>query len=181
MVLRRRAGLLSACAAALALAGCTSGSATGGPGATPPTSRPTAPAPASSTPAPVSTDMGSPTTPPSPSTTPGTPGTVSLSFSDNGKPVHLKVGERLHIALSSTYWTFRGSDTPHVLRHDASGIAKPTATCSGPVGSGCGTRTADFTAVGKGHSSVVATRTTCGEAMRCVGANGRFVVYVTVG
>jgi predicted secreted protein len=106
---------------------------------------------------------------------------VSLSSSDTGKSVRLKVGERLHIALGSTYWTFRGSDAPRVLRQDGSGVAKPTTTCSGPVGSGCGARTADFTAVGKGHTSVVATRTTCGEAMRCVGANGRFVVYVTVG
>lgn len=106
---------------------------------------------------------------------------MSLSFSDSGKSVHLEVGERLHIALSSTYWTFHGSETPRVLRQDASGIAKPTATCPGPVGTGCGTRTADFIAVGKGHTSVVATRTTCGEAMRCVGANGRFVVYVSVG
>ncbi len=176
MVQRRHTHLLGACAAtALALAGCTSGSTAD----TPPASGPTTSAPTSGPPTPTASDSA--TTPPPPSTAPGRPGTVSLSLSDNGKPVHLKVGEHLHIALSTPYWTFHGPDAPRVLRQDSSGTVRPTATCAGPIGTaGCGTRTADFTAVGAGRTSVPATRTVCGEAMRCVGANGRFVAYVIV-
>ena len=176
MLRRRHTHLLGACAAAaLALAGCSSGS----PAGTPPSSGPTTSAHASSPPAPTASDSAG--TPPSPSTTAGRPGTVSLSFSDNGKAVRLKVGEHLHIALSGPYWTFHGSDAPRVLRQDSSGTVKPTTACSGPTRTaGCGTRAADLTAVGAGRTSVLATRAVCGEAMRCVGTNGRFVAYITV-
>ncbi|MGW5277120.1 hypothetical protein ACWEQP_32210 [Streptomyces sp. NPDC004044] len=180
----RRLPRLGACAvtaATLALAGCTSSDVSGSPATTPPTSGQTASAPGSGPP--TSATPRSPGIPP-PTTTAGSQGTVSLSlsFSDNGKPVHLTVGERLRIALDSPYWTFRQSDAPRVLRQDATGVARPTASCSGPIGTaGCGTSTADFTAVGAGRTSVVATRRVCGEAMRCTGSSGRFVVYAVVG
>ncbi|MFE4957447.1 hypothetical protein ACFRCW_26020 [Streptomyces sp. NPDC056653] len=174
-----RLGACAVTAATLALAGCTSGGVSSSPATTPPTSGPTASAPGSGPPTPAT--PRSPGTPP-PTTTAGSPGTVSLSFSDNGKPVHLTVGERLHIALDSPYWTFHQSDAPRVLRQDATGVARPTASCSGPTRTaGCGTSTADFTAVGAGRTSVVATRRVCGEAMRCTGSRGRFVVYAVVG
>jgi hypothetical protein len=40
--------------------------------------------------------------------------------------------------------------------------------------------TATYRAEGAGHAEVIATRTSCGEAMGCTAASGRFVLYVVV-
>lgn len=173
-------GLSAAAAATLAMAGCASGSGSGGGSGT-------LAAPSSSlgstTETPGSTTATAPTTSrtPEPTVPAGGPRTLSLSFAANGTSFHLMVGQRLHIELATPYWTFHPSDTPGVLRQDASGVATPTATCSGPTSrAGCGIRTADYTAIGAGRTTVVATRVVCGEAMRCTGSAGRFTVYVAV-
>lgn len=160
MLRRRRAfppvrSALALAAAVLVTAGCTSG---GG-----------------------SSTSGGPSTGPR-TTTPGAPPPLSLTLADNGATLHLTTGRRLHIALPTTYWTFHRPDPSGVLRLDTTGVATPTATCSGPPGTagGCHRRTADYIAIGPGRTTVVATRVVCGEAMRCTGADGRFTVNVAV-
>jgi hypothetical protein len=45
---------------------------------------------------------------------------------------------------------------------------------------GCGTVRRDFHAVRLGTATLIATRSSCGEAMRCTGDQGRFTVTVRV-
>lgn len=81
--------------------------------------------------------------------------------------------------LSSTYWKFHGSSNTAVLH--PLGLPEVRPQPSGCVpGSGCGTATATYRAVAAGRVQVVATRTSCGEAMGCTAASGRFVLYVIV-
>lgn len=140
----------------------TTGTAVGGP---------------SSTAQPSGQASGQPTgqTPPSSS--------VRLAFADNGKTITLHVGGTVHIALNSAFWTFQPIAAPQPLKLDATAYVSPSpGTCTGPqaAGSGCGTQTADYTAVTTGTTSVVATRVNCGEAMRCTDANGHFQVQVVI-
>jgi len=181
-------GASAVAAVALATAGCASGGgSTGGSSAHSSPSRPlptSSSGPGSTTPSPGSATATTPATSPAsePPTAAGGPRTLSLSSADNGTSVRLKVGQRLHIALPTSYWTFHPSDAPAVLRQDATGVATPSTACPGPIGTtgGCGARTADYTAIGVGRAAVLATRVVCGEAMRCTGSRGRFTVYVAV-
>jgi hypothetical protein len=47
-------------------------------------------------------------------------------------------------------------------------------------GAGCGTAVAVYRAMGAGHATVKATRSSCGEAMGCTGSKGRFALRVVV-
>jgi hypothetical protein len=118
----------------------------------------------------------------SPSSPSASPPAAQLVFADNGKTVTLHVGGTVHVALDSTFWKFLPVAAPQLLKLDATAMIPPSpGTCPHPVpGSGCGTQTADYTALATGQTSIVATRVSCGEAMRCVGANGHFEVQVVI-
>jgi hypothetical protein len=105
--------------------------------------------------------------------------TKTVTDHDKGTTVTLRVGDRLKVALASTYWTIQDSAKPSVLRADGRQVT--TATAKGCVtGAGCGTASRTFSAVGKGTTTVSASRTTCGEALLCTGGNGKFSVTVVV-
>jgi len=168
---RGRRRTAAACSVALGLAvgllGC-------GQPATPPpdtgrTATATAPAPA---PAPAS-----PSAAPSPSLTPAPPpGVVLLTERDNHTTVTVPVGTRLDVTLASTYWSL-SSSSPAILqaigatRHSR-GACRPGADC-GPTELTLLTRTV-------GTSEIVGLRTSCGEALRCTDATGRYLVHVHV-
>jgi hypothetical protein len=115
---------------------------------------------------------------PSPGPTPGAQLVVATD-SDNGKTFDLHVGDRLELKLASTYWNINESSDLSVLR-----LAGPPAISPQPngcvPGAGCGFAIASFDAVGKGSADVTASRTSCGEAMRCVGNAGTYRVSVVV-
>lgn len=171
----RRISALGIGAAALsalaALSACSSGKTT--PVAVPTTT--------TSVPAPQPTSSSGTA---SPSTTPTgtTPAAMHLTFADNGKTVTLHIGEKLSVALDSAFWTYQTPSGADLRTVEANGYVAPTPTCGGPqaAGSGCGTKTADYVAVASGRTAVVATRVSCGEAMRCTGANARFQVAVNI-
>jgi hypothetical protein len=97
----------------------------------------------------------------------------------DGKTVTLSRGRRLVVVLHSTYWQFAATSHPAVLRR----VVKPVtrAQQSGCVaGQGCGTVTVVYLASRKGTSLVVATRTSCGEAMGCSADASRFALHVRV-
>jgi hypothetical protein len=105
-------------------------------------------------------------------------GTVAVADGNDGQTVTLHPGEHLRVALASTYWQIQPSSDPSVLRADGSPATYPSPGCV--PGAGCGTAAATFTAVAPGHATVVATRTSCGEAMRCQGSAGQYQVQVVV-
>jgi hypothetical protein len=105
--------------------------------------------------------------------------TKTVSDRDNGTTVNVHAGERLRVVLDSTYWYIDPSAHPEVLRSDGTPRVEPrTGSC--PPGVGCGTVTATFSAAAPGSANVTATRTICGEALRCTGRDGRYSITVVV-
>jgi hypothetical protein len=117
-------------------------------------------------------------TSPSPRSAPEA-GLIVATDSDNGKTLELHVGDRLEVHLASTYWNLHESSDRSVLR-----LAGPTTISPQPngcvPGGGCGLAIASFDAVGVGSVDVTASRTSCGEAMRCVGSAGSYRLSVVV-
>ena len=112
----------------------------------------------------------------------GPGGAVTIARDDaNAQAVHVGVGDRLELILSSDYWRVRGSSAPAVLRQDGptSELPRP-ATCPKIPGLGCTPEQTSFTARAPGTAVITASRTTCGEALRCVGDRGWFSVTVVV-
>jgi hypothetical protein len=109
----------------------------------------------------------------------GQPTTKRVTDRDKGTTVTLHIGDRLKVVLASTYWTIHPASKPAVLRSDGRPVTTPRPTGCVP-GGGCGTVTATFTAAGDGTTIVSASRTSCGEALRCTGGNGVYRVSVVV-
>jgi hypothetical protein len=110
------------------------------------------------------------------------PGVMTLGRSDNGHTVRVSRGTTIDVVLHSTYWAFTPLAGSGVLRPKGAqetGAPPPGNGCV--AGQGCGTVTAVFTAVGKGTVSIRASRTACGEALRCSPADGAFAVTIIVG
>jgi predicted secreted protein len=102
---------------------------------------------------------------------------------DNGTTMALHRGDTLTVTLHSTYWTIQGSSRPTVLMSQgpATTQGEPPSSKRCVPGQGCGTVTESFTAAGDGTADVTASRTTCGEAMRCTTpAQSNWVLHVVV-
>ncbi|HEY0808376.1 MAG TPA: hypothetical protein VGD84_25130 [Pseudonocardiaceae bacterium] len=149
------------------MAACTSATA----GAPPITTLTSAGATSVSTSAPQPTTTAAPATSGAP-----TPGVLSRTYADNDGSVTLHVGGRLDVSLAGQ-WTFQPVSAPAVLHAGTPSVgAEPNCR----PGMGCAIVTEEFTAAGAGTATIVATRTSCGEAMRCTSANDHFRLTVTV-
>ena len=107
--------------------------------------------------------------------------TVLLFDRDNGRTLSVSAGTRVSVRLANTYWQFaHGSD--RALRQDGAVAVRalPPGSRQCVPGEGCGTLVAAFEAVRPGRQAITATRTTCGEAMRCTGGQGHYNVTVIV-
>lgn len=137
-----------------------------------PTRRPAASAPP--------TIAAKPTRTPPPPSPASTAASTQLGEPDNGKSIAVTVGSQVTLVLHNTYWQVQGSSDPAVLAV----VTGPVTTGAGPIacipGSGCGTVTAVFRAATPGTATVSASRTSCGEALRCVGGAGSFEITVVV-
>lgn len=108
---------------------------------------------------------------------------VSATERDNGRTITLHRNDRLVIRLNSTYWTFARPKT--TVFHE---VGTPQTTTSPPgtgsghcrAGAGCGTVTVTYDVVGPGQAMIAAHRTSCGEAIRCVGNAGTYKLTVKV-
>ena len=127
-----------------------------------------------------------PSTPPPSSvpatTTPPTPPVVSfltknVSDADTKSTVNVKVGDHIQIVLHSTYWQF-----PATASNMFKQLSEPSYAplLGGHVpGSGAGTVTVEYVVTQTGTGTLTASRTSCGEAMRCTGDQGSFSLKVT--
>lgn len=113
---------------------------------------------------------------------PPPPGTVTIARDNaNGKTVRLGVGDQLKLTLSSSYWIVHRSPAPAILRQDGPTRLLPRpSTCPDIPGIGCTPVQTSFTALARGTVVIIATRTTCGEALRCAADQQRFTVTVVV-
>lgn len=167
--MHRAATTLAALAAAALACGC--GAAASDPGTVTPS--PTASAAPSPTPSGTPTGATTSTAAPAPSSR-------QVTEADDRGTVTLRTGGTLTVVLHSTYWQYDPPSDPSVLRSagDPTYAPDPPGRCV--PGGGCGTATATFHALRPGRAVVTAHRTSCGEALRCVGDAGRFSVTVEV-
>jgi len=152
--LPRFAAVAGACTVALAVGACGAGG--GGPSGTVSQS---------------SSASGSPAPTP-------TPAALTLTEAQNGATVHVARGQMIVLVLHSTYWKVVGSSDPAVVQPSGGSQVQPSPGCV--PGQGCGTVTTTFVAAADGSAMLTASRTTCGEALRCTEAQARFSVTVAV-
>jgi hypothetical protein len=112
--------------------------------------------------------------------------TSVLSEKNASKTVAVKLGTQVELTLHSMYWQLAVPAKSSSLTSKGQPILKPIfPSPTAPqgcriAGSGCGTQTWEFASTKVGITHLIASRTTCGEAMRCTDANGRFQVTVKV-
>jgi hypothetical protein len=103
---------------------------------------------------------------------------VRVTEHNNGKTVTVSKGDEVDVVLSNTYWTIQ---TPASTIVTAEGANETQPQLQGCVpGGGCGTVTQRFKAAAPGVQTITAGRAICGEALRCVGDQGRYEVTITV-
>ena len=113
---------------------------------------------------------------------PGGPGHSTLVIkrdASSGTKVHVSVGDRIEVILSSTYWTVRGSSAPAVVHQDGATAYLPGRAQCVP-GAGCGLVRTYFTARSAGTAVITAHRLSCGEALLCRPSQRHFVLTVEV-
>lgn len=97
----------------------------------------------------------------------------------NGQTIHVAVGDKVALILGSSYWNFRGSSAPAVLRQVGQvTLVKSSRTC--PPGVGCQPKRALYKALARGKAVITAHRLSCGEALACTGSRGHFTLTVIV-
>lgn len=97
----------------------------------------------------------------------------------NGTTIHVAVGDKVALILGSSYWNFRASSAPAVLRQVGQvKLVKSSRTC--PPGVGCQPKRALYKALAPGKALITAHRLSCGEALACTGSRGHFTLTVIV-
>jgi hypothetical protein len=109
------------------------------------------------------------------------PSNAHVTQADNGRTLAVSVGSVVTLELGSTYWQVGDSSDPAVLALVSGPTASAAAMGTCVPGAGCGTVAATFRALAPGRATITASRTTCGEAMRCTGTDGAYEVTVVVG
>lgn len=104
---------------------------------------------------------------------------VAVDEMTNGQTLNVSKGDTIDLVLHSTYWQIQPTDSP-VLKPL---MAEPVVTgkLSNPPGMGTGTVEMKYQVAADGTAVIAASRTTCGEAMRCIGAEGEFKVTIVAG
>jgi hypothetical protein len=111
----------------------------------------------------------------------GSPRVIAVHDNANGKTISARVGDTVELTLSSSYWNVAGSSTSRVLRQDGAATPLPRPSDCPPVpGLGCVPIRVKFTALTNGTALIKASRTTCGEALKCVKQATRFTLTVIV-
>jgi hypothetical protein len=97
----------------------------------------------------------------------------------NQSIVRVVVGNRVELLLHSSYWANFASSQSAVVRADGPVRMMPTTQHCVP-GGGCQPVLATFTALTAGTAVLSASRTSCGEALRCSRANSQYHVTIVV-
>ena len=100
---------------------------------------------------------------------------VTAGDAQNKAAITLHPGDSLHVVLKSTAWTI---DPAHGRALATRGEQVVAVTRPGPGAPGTTSRS--FAAVALGDATVTASRTTCGEALRCTPAQSAYRLTVHV-
>ena len=111
----------------------------------------------------------------------GGPMVIVVHDNANGKTVSARAGDRIELILSSSYWHVTGSSAASVLRQDGPPVllSRPS-NCPNIPGVGCTPVRAVFAVLTDGQAVITASRSACGEALRCRPNQTRFTVIVDV-
>ena len=104
---------------------------------------------------------------------------VVLSESSNGKVVSVAKGSHFSVTLHTTYWSIHSVSNHSVTQIGKTVVRGSLANACAP-GQGCGTVTATYVANKVGTVTLRASRTTCGEALRCSTSQSHWTVVVRV-
>ena len=111
----------------------------------------------------------------------GGPTVIVVRDDANGKAVSARAGDRIELTLSSSYWHLTANSAPRVLQQDGPPVLLPRpSSCPDIPGLGCIPVRADFTALADGKAVITASRSACGEALRCKPDQTRFTVDIVV-
>jgi hypothetical protein len=108
---------------------------------------------------------------------------VTLNEYSNGHTVTVNPGQHVTLVLHSTYWSIAAPRTSRPLPQVGSAVYLPRlpSTKGGCVaGQGCGTVTVHYVASAPGVAHLHASRTSCGEALRCTAALSNWTVTIRV-
>ena len=108
----------------------------------------------------------------------GAAGTRAFGDANRATLATVSVGSTFQVTLSTPNWTFNPVHSPFVKQVGTQTILTPEGGCT--PGSPCGMTNATFQAVKPGQMRITATRITCGEAMRCVGADALWTMVIRV-
>lgn len=105
---------------------------------------------------------------------------VTVSDAENGSTLTVNRGADIYVTLHSTYWQFQQASAPRVLVQAAPVLQGDPPSRAGIPGSGKGTVRESYHAAAPGTATITATRTSCGEAMRCTAGQGLYRITVIV-
>jgi sorbitol-specific phosphotransferase system component IIA len=110
-----------------------------------------------------------------------TPHQYVMHDNANGKTMWVHPGDKIELVLSSSYWQVAGSSAPKVVRQVGHTMLMPRpSTCPHIPGLGCIPVKTNFLAVGHGKAVIKASRTSCGEALRCSNQQAHFTLTIVV-
>ena len=98
----------------------------------------------------------------------------------NGKTIHMSVGQSLELDLHNTYWEIESIPKSAVISLVKSSVMVDPPGVSCVPGQGCGVVQAVYRARTAGTVTLHASRSTCGEALRCSPEESKFSVTVVV-
>jgi hypothetical protein len=108
---------------------------------------------------------------------------VTLNEYSNGHTVTVNPGQHVTLVLHSTYWSIAAPRMSRPLTQVGSAVYLPRlpSTKGGCVaGQGCGTVSLHYVASAPGVAHLHASRTSCGEALRCTAALSNWTVTIRV-
>jgi hypothetical protein len=111
------------------------------------------------------------------------PAPIALSELSSRSTLTVIAGRHLTVTLHSTYWTLAALKSSAVVQQLGKTVVTgslPSASKGCVAGQGCATLVAHFVDTHPGVVRLRATRTSCGEAMRCTPAQSVWTVLVRV-
>jgi len=109
--------------------------------------------------------------------------TLTIGEANNAHSVVVHTGEHVTLVLHSTYWsvaTLASSSSMSQIGSPVIAPRLPSAKGGCVAGQGCGTVSVHYVAKTPGIVHLRASRTSCGEALRCTPAQSHWTVTIRV-
>jgi hypothetical protein len=106
---------------------------------------------------------------------------ITLTADLAGTTAHAPINDLVHVILPGTGWVF-GSQVDGVIVPVGEPVTTPGTDCAGTVlRAGCSSTTTTYRADRAGTTVISATRSSCGAAAPCAGAEGDIAISLDIG